>query len=476
MLLRDHLLAQLATLPGERRFHLHVLFTTPRKHSRLFPYVKSRPKILVQEILILLSEQEHKNDEYGPNVFVSVIEAMHYTIPSTSSSILYVSKVDSTGQGIAPSPTSKLVRSFLAFYANPKTRPTDNLWIHVFARAQGQYLFPNSSDFPGKRVLSDSKLCSWWKRVLTAVSNDSSADPSSIEAYYVLPGMGELEALQSLGEAVEASGGSTEHPPARLKWHYGHPYTPKTTAKMPLGLDASDTARLVGELIPSFPDDPKARFMDELSVTKERDTLPISPMPPAKRAKTSSTTNSVLGKEDDKKEEGEAKSIAITADEFWERMSFRQECVSGAATGFFVVAFRLGEGDEAIKDGEDEKGEVSEQTMTRIVSSLTTGHEFSTAERAVRATEILSGAIRGLCEGLPDRSRRSGETQPENPERDRAEEGLLPDDPDPLSLHIYTRFIYASISVDNPNSSVRPATPPPPPVTMLTVRRKRKKQ
>ena len=60
----------------------------------------------------------------------------------------------------------------MTFYADPKTRPipVDTLWLQLFARAQGQYLFPNSSEYEGKKPLTDVKLCSWWKRMFSEVA------------------------------------------------------------------------------------------------------------------------------------------------------------------------------------------------------------------------------------------------------------------------------------------------------------------
>ena len=101
--LRDHLLHALSSLPGTRHFHIHVLVSSPRKHTSLYPYATTRPRVYAQDILILLSEQR---DLSAPRIFVTAIEANVFNIPQTSSAILYVSKVDSTGQGARPSPTS----------------------------------------------------------------------------------------------------------------------------------------------------------------------------------------------------------------------------------------------------------------------------------------------------------------------------------------------------------------------------------
>jgi len=48
--------------------------------------------------------------------------------------------------------------------------PGWNIWIHLFARVQSQYLFPASIEHPGKNVLSDAGLVKWWKAVMDNLS------------------------------------------------------------------------------------------------------------------------------------------------------------------------------------------------------------------------------------------------------------------------------------------------------------------
>ena len=168
---RDHLLTALSTLPDLREFHIHVLVTAPAKDNSLYPYASPRPRLYVQDVLVLLSEQANPD---VPRVLVAAIEACVYHAPATDCAILYVSKVDSTGQGLTPPPTATLVNAFIRWYADPATRPVAarHLWVQLFARAQGQYIFPNSSDYPGKRPLSDARLCAWWRRVIGQVGGE----------------------------------------------------------------------------------------------------------------------------------------------------------------------------------------------------------------------------------------------------------------------------------------------------------------
>ncbi|KAF9267528.1 DUF1714 domain-containing protein [Marasmius fiardii PR-910] len=525
--LRDALLNGLKSLPGTREFHLHVLVSSPRKHNGLYPYSRPRCRSCLQDVLILLSEQATPD---SPRIFVTAIEASVYNIPTTSSGILYISKVDSTGQGTFPSPTVTLVTSFLLYYADPATRPitVDNLWIQLFARAQNQYLFPNSSQFSGKKPLNDVKLCGWWKRVYSNVANEMASrlpQAALLRLYYLIPGYSQLEADHSLKIASSIS-----PPQVGPLWNYGHPYSqveiplPCPASSACLGTEANTPWNL-GTVIPSFDDDPKSRFMDELAyITTDKEGLKS---PPRKRQRTvSSTTESASGtgpvadKTESEKPLGEL--AKVTADEFWERMSFRQECVSGAVTGFFALGIKLaadpkgGDGDGKIDNIRStisplapQAGQVSSNINKRVIASLMTAVEFSTLERAVHATESIESSIKGLCEGITPiptpilqaprpRTAKADDYQshessatflepPKTPPRRNREMGLPDISPNPFpepepTLETYNSYIYGSICVSNapksqnqkiPNGENEVASAPQ--VTVLTVRKKKKR-
>lgn len=504
--LRDHILSTLSSLPGTREFHLHVLVSSPRKNSSLYYFAKPRPRVYLQDILVLLSEQRSPD---SPRILVSAIEAAVYHIPATSSAVLYVSKVDSTGQATAPSPTSHLVRALLSFYVDPGTRPLaiDHLWIQLFARAQAQYLFPNSAEYPGKRPLSDIKLCVWWKRVLSQVAGEAKPE-TIIKLFYILPGCSEFEAENSLRIASSSTAG-----PTGLKWTYGHPYSlSEIPPPCPINIEAPN----LGHYIPYFDDDPKSRFLDEIAYTTEEGIK----SPVRKRSRTNEESGA------NKKSAGEEGSTSskddrplgelskVTADEFWERMSFRQECIAGAVTGFFTLIVSSPTStspgnptQRSISPLAPQPGQVSSQLNKRIMTSLQTGNEFSTIERSIRATETLETAIKGLCDGIT--TVRSGDgppapicprtldrctPEPETPSLlapprtpPRRGKAVLPDvSPNPFpepvaSLETYHSHIYGSISIRNPvaadkSTSVKAdAAPAIPQVTVLTVRRKKKR-
>ncbi|KAG6841968.1 hypothetical protein C0991_004459 [Blastosporella zonata] len=434
--LRDTLLRALALLPGTREFHLHVLVTAPRKSATLFPFAKPRVRAYIQDILVLLSEQATPD---APRKLVTAIEANVYNIVATSSAIFYVTKVDSTGQAASPSPTNTLVRTLLGYYADPRTRPVQakHLWVHCFARAQSQYLFPNSAEFEGKRPLSDIRLCAWWKRVFSDVEEDVRVgSQAKTKVYYILPGYSEFEAIQALKNATSASVMGTS------SWIYGHPYS-QTEITLPCPPDSSEGNQNLGHFIPSFEDDPKSRFMDEIAYTTEREIK----SPQRKRKRTGSSSHGDQshsteqeGAEETKDKDGKddpplGELRKVSPDEFWERMSFRQECVAGAVTGFFTLGITTTVSPSSSSASADtntrsapsplspQPGEVPAGLNKRVLTTLTTGVEFSTVARAIRGTEIVEGAIRGLCEGIPTMAK-SREMDRRTPERETPSSGL----------------------------------------------------
>ena len=519
---RDSLLDALKSLPGTREFHVHTLVSAPSKTQELFPYASPRPRVWQQHIIVLVSEQPSVAQ---PRVFVTAVEAFFYVIPSTRSGILYVSKVDTTGQGKKPSPTSTIVKRVIRFYADPDTRPNlggtgalaEHVWVHVFARAQSQYLFPNSADFEGKKPLGDVKLCAWWKAVLESVAEQLSKragrrEGERIKLWHVLPGLDELEASQAFRSASTNIDPPSSSDPSSIAWTYGHPSTQKPDdvdfVPLPCPVDGRGGALgdgfNLGRLIPSFEDDPKARFMDEIAHTTNSD---IVKSPVRKKAKKAVDGDVHEAEKKDSSRAGELEKV--TPEEYWERMSFRQECVAGIVTGFFAVGYvslstRSGSDPSVVTP---RPGQVSSNITKRVMTSLMTGIEFSSTDRAVRGTETLEGAIKGMCGGISvgvdlphlrqDHGRETPEpteqrdhlvVPPSTPPRGTGVESSVATEispnpfPEPAaSLETYTTWIYGSGCVDNPLPAKSPGEREGEKtsdrrVTVLAVRKKRKKE
>ncbi|TFY77366.1 hypothetical protein EWM64_g6647 [Hericium alpestre] len=409
MNLRDSLLAALRTLQGTREFHIHVLVTAPKKNGALYPYAIPRPRLYAQGILILLSEQDTPDT---PRVLVSAIEACLYNSPTTSSAILYVGKVDSTGQGMAPSPTATLVKAFVRWYADPETRPlpAQHLWVHLFARAQGQYLFPNSADFEGKKPLSDLKLCAWWHRVLGAVAQevqggDVMREAGRVRLYFLLPGYSELEALQALRSSSLATPSSSAAGPT---WTYGHPYS-QTDVPLPCPPPPTGVHNL-GHIIPSFEDDPKNRFMDEIAYLTDADAVRS---PARKRQRLASNSERTTEEKEHataaaKEERPKGELDNVQPDEFWERMSFRQECVAGAVTGFFVAVFSA-----PPPTGKPVSRPSGGGSVSNIISNINRNSVAGPPGSPGRSMSPPGGAAKGRrpMSGLVDEKRRSFQNQ-----------------------------------------------------------------
>ncbi|KAG9123107.1 hypothetical protein FRC07_000222 [Ceratobasidium sp. 392] len=578
--LRDYVTSELEKLPGTRTLTLHTLISSPQRELELFPYSKTErnQKISSQNILLLVAESivqdspESTDPSDAPRILVSALEATLYLFPGTSSSILYIGKIDTTGfSKIAPSPARTLARATIDYYTRPDTRPPEcgeRVWVHLFARAQSQYLFPDSSVYKSKRVLGDAGLVRWWWSLLGDVARDvASANKNQpgfegTRLWYILPGFTELEAYHTLSSGSNFKLAQS----SELPWTYGHPYEdPLVTFPLlgkPLGSTSTElsppTERLskaisIASLIPIFPDDPKARFMGEIaSTTSERDMPPPIPKPrspasPRSRNVSSSNVGSIpptsdspthspvkkrrrvdeevqietsngvsaepadkLDNDDDKAKSssdgttppaststpsdpivlsseesttvqndsskrhqpnatGSAKSIthseselvrrgrqaleAVSAQEFWERMGFRQECALGAITAFFVAVFENQDTNPKTLDAKPPKDCISLPTHTRITQTLM-NHAFSTPEKAIRSTQMMESTIRTLCDGSSVAEQQNGDGSPD-------------------TASFYHTNVFKLINVNNPPLVPREVVPvQPQTVNVLQVKRK----
>ena len=177
-------------------------------------------------------------------------------------------------------------------------------------------------------MLDDRSLVKWWCKVLDPVIRNSDgaskgsatvadqgklveSQPSdgnrtahSAMGYLIVPGFDRYELTAFFPASWRTD------PPNRKRWKCGHPLFEIA--------DAPDAPPRC--LIPHFPDDPKARFLDDLDQE-----LP-----------------SLANKESDdspsKKKLDRWKSVS-SLDQFWEMMAFRQECSSGRLVGFIWAVF-----------------------------------------------------------------------------------------------------------------------------------------
>jgi regulator of Ty1 transposition protein 109 len=308
-----------AVLPQNTPFAVHHVSTPPRKTDALYSAPPNeRPDRTYCEnhfLTISIDVPEPESGVQKRRVVVLGIEVLIYT--TAHSTTLFVSKADSTGYlhllGLknTPSPIRLVCATFIDFLVAARRRPNIPLVVSLFARSQGQYLFPGSVDHGKKHVLDDRGLIKWWCRVLDPLIASASTPGQDVKGYLVIPGLDNHETRAFV--------------PRTASWTLAHPldkishYTREFDSVPPRCL------------IPRFPDDPKSRFRDELDDEAGR----------------SGTWRSV-------------KSL----DMFWDMMAFRQECSSGRMTGFIWVVFDEA-GDAAPRKAVSKKPKTQAQTQTQ---------------------------------------------------------------------------------------------------------------
>lgn len=358
------------------------------------------------------------------------------------------------------------------------TRPARNLKIVLFARSQGQYLFPNSSRVPAKRVSGGLGLCAWWKGVYEQVAAEvvqKQQHSSPVTGDSAISGGKEGETFESTGTGEDASSSSShgvsltyllpsysaseaqgmlrqsKRPlPPDLTWSYSPPFDSPLFAS-PTSLtngEASTSSAQVNlsGMIPSLPDDPKTRFLDELVANGisahpakrlKRD-HPSNDKPSEGIAPVTASSENVNGSQeprDDLGDEASQPEIAsstggkpltskqkererdeedrraadealskVSSEEFWERMNFRQECISGDVTGFFALHSEIPtpnltiSSSKGVLDPADNATDLPLAIVDRIHRSLL-NCDFGTKPLAVEGTAIWTRSCKGIVEG-----------------------------------------------------------------------------
>ena len=518
--LLDDVLAQLSTLPGRRTLTATVLVSQPRKKAAatVFPYA---PKIddvqaVEQDVLLLIAENQTTRQTQdlpqsdtdtattpSPGAYVAAIEANLYIFPTTHSVIVYISKVDTTGQGQRPSPTraatvallEHIVRRWFAGGPPSGRSPGWNVWVHLFARAQNQYLFPASIEHPGKKVLSDAGLVRWWKAVMddfvSACTTDgkrSGGGRLRVEPHVSLPGATDDEAMHLLKVPLRKPETTTGH-----DWRYGHPYSglllssssspSPSLAKFPLLSRCSPPSIL--ELIPYFPDDPKSRFIAELMDSHTTVSGTVIPPPAKRRRMDEQGTSQPAGNDESANLASHNDSPwadplgSVSIEEFWERMAFRQECSLGAVVAFFVVYVHTspvaqltgaaGPPASSTHPPPPTRLELPPGQVVGLLAKLNS-LDFGTTEKAVQSTELLQQSIRAaargyvvLASGLPG----------------QGDEGAVllsggGADTGQDEAELFARCISRSVELDNPDLPAGRRAQAAPAVTVLTARKKKK--
>ncbi|KAK5747191.1 hypothetical protein LTR17_000326 [Elasticomyces elasticus] len=235
------------------------------------------------------------------------IELLVYTTRYLTT--LFVSKADTTGYipNHPPSRTKAVCSAFIEWLVEQEQQrhPHRKVVVSLFARAQSQYLFPGSAEHNNKHVLDDRQLIRWWARVLDPLLDIASDQDgkSEINGYVTIPGYDTQELRGYLPR--------TQHSRGR-QWNTGHPLAELAETR---GVSAAAPPR---SLLPRFPDDPKARFMQDLD-----DEVGLAGDAPVTISPS-------------KRKSGRWNNVGDLA-RFWEAMEFRQECSSGRVVGFLWI-------------------------------------------------------------------------------------------------------------------------------------------
>lgn len=478
-----------------------MLASKSKRTNDLFPYTPSPQRCFEKEYLVVVSSdlpdadsslQPNPNDSTattgvaaparngqststGGKVLVAAIHAYLYHLIRSDTAILYISKLDSSGHSPSQIPiTRQLITAFMTHHLDRATRPARNVRIVLFARSQGQYLFPNSSRVPAKRVSGGLGLCAWWKGVYEQVAAEvvqKQQRSSPVTGDSAMSGGKEGESSESTGTGEDACSSSShgvgltyllpsysaseaqgmlrqsKRPlPPDLTWSYSPPFdSPLFVSPTSLTNDEASTPSAqvnLSGMIPSLPDDPKTRFLDELVANG----ISAHPAKRLKRDHSSNNTPSdgaapvmassegVIGSQDHgdeasqpeisastggkpltnkqkERERDEADRRAadealskISSEEFWERMNFRQECISGDVTGFFALHSEIPTPNltissrKGVLDPADNATDLPLAIVDRLHKSLL-NCDFGTKPLAVEGTAIWTRSCKGIVEG-----------------------------------------------------------------------------
>lgn len=342
-------------LPKDVPYTFYHYSTPPSKSPALFsapPHLKSERTYCESHFLsATITPKDAAGSQLPEELLILAIEVLVYTTRRLTT--IFISKADSTGclselqlpRSQSGSPLKAICGTFVSWLARERQREGKKLVISLFARAQDQYLFPASIDNKNKHVLDDRGLVKWWCKVLDPIiwqyqaeeerkpfqerlaegegSGTESRSGTTAKGHLVIPGYESYDTLRYVPPSPV--------PNAPQRWAATHP----------LLQIAPHPAAPPRCLVPHFPDDPKARFLDELD-----EELPDRGEGVIADGGTPSRSN------------GMWKSVN-TLDQFWEFMAFRQECSSGRIVGFIWVVLTP-PADTIREDDEDTPSQLSQ--------------------------------------------------------------------------------------------------------------------
>ena len=319
-----------AQLPKDIPFSFYHYSTPPSKSPALFaapPHAASE-RTYCESHTLAASITANGPDGTPSELLVLAIEVLVYSTARLTT--IFVSKADSTGcladlrlpRSHHASPLQAICGTFVSWLARERQRPGKKLVVSLFARAQDQYLFPGSIENKHKHVLDDRGLVKWWCRVLDPVVWEYKAEDDKTPFHdRLLDGQGGASPTETTAKGYLVIPGYESYDTLRYVPPSPVPNAPRRwAAAHPLLHIAPHPAAPPRCLVPHFPDDPKARFLDELDEEL-----------PGHGTDTMAADGGTPSRSD-----GKWKSVK-TLDQFWEFMAFRQECSSGRIVGFIWV-------------------------------------------------------------------------------------------------------------------------------------------
>ncbi|KAJ2100849.1 hypothetical protein GGI16_003596 [Coemansia sp. S142-1] len=254
----------LRTLPAGGSFAVRVVYTADQPVASLTPRRRlshfHAENTLSRRVLAFVSQGGCLVAGLEVHEFTTLrIEAQGAQPPRTDMAVdCCIEKLDTSGELTCRMPMARaLVAGYLRSLHRYKTAlNTPSVGVHLFARAQPEYLFAKSKDNPGKRILGDLELVKWWQSALQFALEYSAKSIRTAVANCIVPGSTMRESTWFLGkDCTQSAGsdnsnvnGSCSESTQSVDWRWGLPY--------PLGARAHD-------FVLQFPDDPITRLLSE---------------------------------------------------------------------------------------------------------------------------------------------------------------------------------------------------------------------
>ncbi|KAJ2752983.1 hypothetical protein GGI19_003458 [Coemansia pectinata] len=263
-LVAEYIAESLRTLPAGSSFAVRVVYTADQPVDSLTPRRRlshfHAENTLSRRVLAFVSQGGCLVAGLEVHEFTTLrIEAQGAQPPRTSTTVdCCIEKLDTSGELAGRMPMARaLVAGYLrSLHRYSTALNIPSVGVHLFARAQPEYLFAKSKDNPGKRILGDLELVKWWQSALQFALEYSAKSICTAVANCIVPGSTMRESSWFFGKDCtlgagsmnnNANGSCTERAQS-VDWKWGLPY--------PLGARAHDC-------VLQFPDDPITRLLSE---------------------------------------------------------------------------------------------------------------------------------------------------------------------------------------------------------------------